>query len=129
MAQIVAEVKGLAARVTILSEREAERSERTAEILTRIEAIEARMNELEVSAGDGIGTRGRKSGGSRGVTNEHPMLKVCRNTISSVPSRLKTSACGTHDLFSDVWSGGVGEQGEAYQRFVWGGTAEKRCAF
>jgi hypothetical protein len=52
--------------------------------------------------------------GPRSVSNEHPLLKVCRDMILPMPSVLKTSACGTHNHFSDVWSGGDQEQGETY---------------
>jgi hypothetical protein len=113
MAQVVAEVKELAARVTSLSEREVERTKIMNQLLTRTQAIEARMNELE---GEVTGAHAkRSSGGPRSVSNEHPLLKVCRDMISPVPCVLKTSACGTHNLFSDVWSGGDREQGETYQ--------------
>jgi hypothetical protein len=112
MAQIIAEVKGLATHVTGLLEREAERSEKVNQILNRIEGIEARMNVLEGAGGAGIGARARgSSGGSRSVSNEHPLLKVCNVTVlvSPVSSVLKTSACGAYDVLSDVWSGGVRE--------------------
>jgi hypothetical protein len=115
MAQVIAEVKELAACVTSLSEREVERSKIMNQLLTRTQAIEARMSELEGSVGEVTGARAkRSSGGPRSVSNEHPLLKVCCDMISPVPSVLKTPACGTHNLFSDVWSGGDREQGETY---------------
>ena len=115
MAQIIAEVKGLAARVTSQSEGEAERNERLDRLLTRVEGIEAQMTELggAISGGTDVCAR-RLSRGSKSVSNEHPLLKVCQDTISHVPSVLKISARGPHDLFSDVWSGEIGEQREMY---------------
>jgi hypothetical protein len=110
LTQIMAEVKRLAAHVTDISEKEAERNRRTEEMITRIEAIQAQMNELEGSVGGSIGTHARRlGGGSKGVANEHPLLKVRHDTTSRVLSVLKTSARGTHNVFSDVWSGGDGE--------------------
>lgn len=83
MAQIVAEVKGLATRVTSLFERESKHDEKVNQILTRIEGIETRFNELEGAVGEGVGAHHRKSsGGSRSVSNEHPLLKVCRDTLN-----------------------------------------------
>jgi len=81
MAQTTTEVKGLATRVESLYVGEAERSEKLNQILARIEEIEARMGKLE-SAGEGIEMRSRgSSGGSKSTVNEHPSLKVCRDTI------------------------------------------------
>jgi hypothetical protein len=113
IAQIMAEMKGVAARVTNLCERQAELDERTNQILTRIEGIEAQMNEIEGSEGIGACVR-RSSGGSKGVSNEHPLLKVCHDIISPMPSVLKTSARGAHAILSDVWSRGVREQRQTY---------------
>lgn len=90
MAQIIAEVKGLVARVTDLSEKEAERNEKMSQILTRVEGIEARMTELEgaaAAAGDGAapGARtGKSAGGSKSIANEHPLLKVCHDAMLHV---------------------------------------------
>jgi hypothetical protein len=117
-AQIMAEIKGLAARVTSLCEREAERAERTNQMITCMEKIETQISGLESALAEGIETRVRRSSGSRSVTNEHPMLKVCHDTTSSMSSVLTTSACGAHNFFSDVWSRGVWEQRETYQGFV-----------
>ena len=115
MAQVMAEVKGLVARVTSLSEKEAERSKITNEILTRIERVEAQMNELDGAAREGIGMGAKRpSGGPKTSSNEHPLLKVCYYIVSSVPSALKTSARGAYEIFSDVWSGGVREQRETH---------------
>jgi hypothetical protein len=83
MAQIVAEVKGLATHVTSLSEREGKRNEKVNQILTHIEEIETRLNELEGAVGEGVGAHRRKSsGGSRNISNEHPLLKVCCDTLN-----------------------------------------------
>jgi hypothetical protein len=55
MAQLMAEVKGLALHVMSLSESEGEHGEKMNQILTRIEGIEARFNELEGAVGEGVG--------------------------------------------------------------------------
>lgn len=82
MAQIIAEIKELAARVTSLSEREVERSKIMNQLLTRTQAIEARMDALEGSVGEVTGAHAKRSGGgSKGVSNEHPLLKVCDVSI------------------------------------------------
>jgi len=130
VAQIIAEVKGLAGRVTSLSEREAERDEKMDRVLARVEEIEARINDLECVVNESIGARaGKSNGGSRGVANEHPLLKVCRGPVVQFrASVLKTSARGAHDVFSDVWGGAIREQRKTYCRLVWGGTAGEWCS-
>lgn len=131
LAQIIAEVKGLATHVTGLLESEAKHSKKINQILNHIEGIKAHMNVLEGAGGAGIGAHARgSSGGSRSVSNKHPLLKVCNITVlvSPVSSVLKTLACGAYDVLSDVRSGGVREQREMYQQFVWGGTAGSWCA-
>ena len=115
VAQIMADMKGVAARVTSLYERQTELDERMSQILTRVEGIEAQMNEVGGLVGEGIGARAKRSiGGSKGVSNEHPLLKVRHNIILSVPSVLKTSARGTRAILSDVWSGGDRKQRQTY---------------
>ena len=115
IAHIMAEMKGVVERVTSLCERQAELDKRTTQILTRIEGIEAQMKEHEGPVGEGTGARGRRSsGGTKGVSNEHPLLKVCRDKILPVPSVLKTPARGTHAILSDVWNRGVWEQRQTY---------------
>ena len=85
MAQIIAEVKGLTARVTSLSNREAERNEKIDRVLTRVKGIEARMNKLKAVVNERIGACASKSsGGLRGVSNEHPLLKVCCGAMPCV---------------------------------------------
>jgi hypothetical protein len=117
MAQIIAEVKGLAARVTSLSEGEAERGKVLEQLLTRVEGIETRMNGLEGSVNEDTEARARRSSakGSKRTSNEHPLLKVCRDTMSHMPSMLRTSARDPHNLFSDVWGGGIRAQRETYR--------------
>jgi len=110
MAQIMAKVKGLKMHVTSL---ETDNSGGTNQILARIERVESQMKEFEGARGEGIGAHARGlSGGSRSISNEHPLLKVCNVTMSPVPSVLKTSACGAFNFFSDVWSGRIWKQGE-----------------
>ena len=114
IAQLMAKVKGLGMRVTSLSEREMEHSKGTDQILTCIEGIETHMKELEGMV-EGVGMHMRRLGGAlRSVSSDHPSLKVCCGTILSVTYMLKTSACGAWDIFSDVWGGGVWEQGEMH---------------
>ncbi len=73
------------------------------------------MTELGGAIGEDTNVYARRSSrGSKSVSNEHPLLKVCRDTILHVPSVLKILAHGPYDLFSDVWSGGIGEQREMY---------------
>jgi hypothetical protein len=108
MAQIIAQVKGLTMQVKNLEEKEAERNEntrKTDQILTLIENIDARVKVLESTIGEGLKRRASGSSGGKDTSNEHPLLKVCRDTISPVPSVLKTSARGVHNILSDVWSG------------------------
>ncbi len=112
IAQLMAKVKGLGMHVTSLSEREMEHSKGTDQILTCIEGIETHMKELEGMV-EGVGMHMRRLGGAlRSVSGDHPSLKVCCGTILSVTYMLKTSACGVWDIFSDVWGGGVWEQGK-----------------
>ena len=112
IAQIIAEVKGLAAHVTSLCERKAEHSEKTNQILTHIKRIENQVNQLE----GGMCARGL-SGGSRSVSSEHPLPKVHCDLISHLTFILKTfePACGPYDFFSDVRTGRVQEQGEMHE--------------
>ena len=116
IAQIIADVKGLAACVTSLSESKAECSEKMDQILTCVDVLEGQMNKFEGIVNQGISARASKSsGGSRGVSNEHPLLKVCRDTMSPMLSVLKTLAHGAYYIFSDVWCGRDREQGQTYQ--------------
>jgi len=115
MAQLMAKMKGLAVCVTSLSEMEAKCTDKMKQILTRIGEIEAKMNEIESVVAEGTRTcASRSSGGSKGVSNEHPLLKVCY-MISPVFSVLKTLVHGAHNIFSAVWSGGICAEGETYQ--------------
>jgi hypothetical protein len=114
MAQIIAQVKGLTMQVKNLEEKEAKRNEntrKTDQILTLLENIDARVKVLESTVGEGIKTRARGSSGGKSTSSEHPLLKVSHDSISPVPSVLKTSARGAHNVLSDVWSGGDWEQG------------------
>lgn len=125
----MAEVKGLSTQVTNLSESEAKHGERTNKLLTHIEKIEAQINPDEGAAGEDTGMHAKMAGGSlRSNSSEHPLLKVCHNNILLVMYVLKTSACGTHDHFSDVWSGGIWEQGQTYKGAMWGAATENRHA-
>ena len=128
MAQIIAEVKSLGTRIASL-EKNGEHCESTNPLLTRIEGLEAQIKELGLGSTREVRTRDkgltRPSGSSRGVCNEHPLLKVCLDTISSLVSVLKTSALGAHYVLSNVRCGGVCKQGKTYQRSVCGGSAGK----
>ncbi len=83
MAQALAEVKSLTARVTDLSEREAENGKKIEQLLTCVKGLEAQVNK----PGGPVEPRpGKSSGGSRRVCNEHPLLKVRDDTILPVIS-------------------------------------------
>ena len=79
MAQIMADVKGLAMQLTDLSKREVEHNDK---LLALFESIESRVKELEAVVGEGAEAHPRKtSGGSKSISNKHPMLKVCLDRI------------------------------------------------
>jgi len=83
MAQALAEVKSLTARVTDLSEREAENGKKIEQLLTCVKGLEAQVNK----PGGPVKPRpGKSSRGLRRVCNEHPLLKVRDDTISPVIS-------------------------------------------
>jgi outer membrane murein-binding lipoprotein Lpp len=119
VAQIIAQVNSLTAQVTSLQEKTAKSNENTQKIdqmHTVIEGIDARVKELESAPGEDVTTHARgTSAGSRSVSNKHPLLKVCRDRVSPMPSALKTLACGAHNVLSVVWSGRVREKRGMYQ--------------
>ncbi|SRR5258708_343475 len=113
MAQILAKVKGLGTHITSLSESEAKR---TNQILTHLKEVEAQVKVVEGVAGEGSGVHAKKTcGGSRSTSGDHLLLKICHDSESPMTFVLRTSAHGTYDLFSDVWSRGVWEQGKMYK--------------
>jgi hypothetical protein len=85
MAQVMANVKGLATHVTSQSEKEGKQSEKMDQILTRIERIETWLSELEAN-GEGTAHDRRMGGSLRSIISEHPSLKVCLETVSLVLS-------------------------------------------
>ena len=90
--QITADIKELAGCVSGLCEREAEWNEEMKDLLTHIKAIETRLDGFDGTIGEGTKTRGGRSTRGRGVSNEHPQLKVSGMMLVAVPL-LKTSAC------------------------------------
>ena len=76
VAQLMAEVKGLAACVTSLSDMEAEHIEKVDQILTRTDVLKAQMNKFEGIVNQGIGARAsRSSGVSRGDVRGEEVIK------------------------------------------------------
>ena len=105
MAQIIAEVKSLGTRIASLK-KNGKRCESMNPLLIHIEGLEAQIKELGLRSTREVRTRDkgstRSSGSSRGVYNEHPLLKVCLDTILSLVSVLKTSVLGAHYVLSNV---------------------------
>ncbi len=82
IALIMAKVKGLTACIVNISEKEAKVSERTNQLLTYIGGIKAWLNGLEGAVSESTRTHARRSmGGSRSISNKHPLLKVCRYAV------------------------------------------------